>query len=166
MNLKVNGSGPQEECGQKDYKNAPMMLVNEVARLMWDNIRTKRGVEHPVSQRSGQLILMELAKCDGRTQLDLANATGLKAPTTSVSLQKLEREGYVTRRPDEYDLRATRVFLTEKGREIDERIRRAIRDEENRAGLGMSDEDRETLVRLLLRIKKNLVGDEEEGEQS
>ena len=86
MNLKLNGKGPEETCDQKDYRNAPMMLVNEVSRLMWDNIR-KRGVEHPVSQRSGQLILMELAKRDGRTQLDLASATGLKAPTTSVSLQ-------------------------------------------------------------------------------
>lgn len=156
MNLKLNGKGPQEEHNEKDYRKAPMMLVNEVSHLMWDNIKTKRGVEHPVSQRSGQMILMELAKRDGRTQLDLANATGLKAPTTSVSLQKLEREGYVTRKPDEYDLRATRVYLTEKGREIDERIRRAIGEEEERAGSGMTEEERETLIRLLLRIKSNL----------
>lgn len=156
MNLKLNGKGPQEEHDEKDYRKAPMMLVNEVSHLMWDNIKTKRGVEHPVSQRSGQMILMELAKRDGRTQLDLANATGLKAPTTSVSLQKLEREGYVTRKPDEYDLRATRVYLTEKGREIDERIRRAIGEEEERAGSGMTEEERETLIRLLLRIKSNL----------
>ena len=163
MNLKLNGKGPEEERDPKDYRNAPMMLVNEVSRLMWDNIR-KRGVEHPVSQRSGQLILMELAKRDGRTQLDLATATGLKAPTTSVSLQKLEKEGYVSRTPDEYDLRATRVFLTEKGREIDERIRRAIRDEEDRASAGMSPEETETLIRLLLKLKANLKQDEE-GEE-
>ena len=64
MNLKVNGTGPENESEQKDYKIAPMMLVNEVSKLMWDNIKNKRGVEHPVSQRSGQLILMELAKRD------------------------------------------------------------------------------------------------------
>ena len=160
MNLKLNGKGPEEEHDPKDYRNAPMMLVNEVSRLMWDNIR-KRGVEHPVSQRSGQLILMELAKRDGRTQLDLATSTGLKAPTTSVSLQKLEKEGYVSRTPDEYDLRATRVFLTEKGREIDERIRSAIRDEQNRASAGMSPEETETLIRLLLKLKANLKQGEE-----
>ena len=162
MNLKVNGKGPEEDGGQRDYRSAPMMLVNEVSHLMWDNIKNKRGVEYPVSQRSGQLILMELAKRDGRTQLDLATATGLKAPTTSVALQKLEREGYVSRKTDEYDLRATRVFLTEKGREVDERIRRAIREEEARAGRGMSAEERETLIRLLLKIKSNLSEDAEE----
>ena len=164
MNLKVNGKGPEEDTCGKDYKKAPMMLVNEVSHLMWDNIKNKRGVEHPVSQRSGQLILMELAKRDGVTQLDLANATGLKAPTTSVALQKLEREGYVSRKTDEYDLRAARVFLTEKGREIDERIRRAIREEEARASRGIAAEDLETLIRLLLRIKSNLSEDSEEGQ--
>ena len=161
MNLKVNGRGPDREAEKQDCRNAPMMLVNEVSRLMWDSIR-RQGNVHPVSQKSGQLILIELAKRDGRTQLDLASSTGLKAPTTSVSLQKLEKEGYVSRRPDEYDLRATRVFLTDKGREIDERIRRAIREEENRASAGMTAEETELLVRLLLKLKENLVGDEEE----
>ena len=163
MNEKNNDESSHESpCGPMDYRKAPMMLVNEVSRLMWDNIRIRRGVEHPVSQRSGQIILMELAKRDGRTQLDLANATGLKAPTTSVSLQKLEREGYVTRTPDEYDLRATRVYLTEKGREVDERIRQAIRDEEDRASAGMTDEETETLVRLLLKVRDNLLEEDEE----
>ena len=161
MNLKVNGTGPDDRAGQRDYRNAPMILVNEISRLMWENIR-RRGVEHPISQKSGQLILMELAKRDGRTQLDLSGATGLKAPTISVSLQKLEKEGYVHRQPDEFDLRATRVFLTEKGREVDESIRRAIREEESRASAGMTEEESETLIRLLLKLKENLVGDEEE----
>lgn len=165
MNLKVNGKGPENECERKDYRNAPMLLVNEVSHLMWNNIKYKRGVEHPVSQRSGQMLLMELAKRDGVTQLDLANATGLKAPTTSVALQKLEREGYVSRKTDEYDLRATRVFLTEKGREIDERIRRAIREEEARASRGMSPEELETMIRLLLKIRSNLSDDTEEEKQ-
>ena len=160
-NLKLNGNGPEKEGGQQDYRNAPMVLVNEVSGLMWDNIR-RRGLEHPISQRSGQLILMELAKRDGRTQLDLATATGLKAPTTSVSLQKLEKEGYVSRRPDEYDLRATRVFLTDKGREVDERIRQAIREEEDRASAGMTAEETETLVRLLLKLRSNLLEENEE----
>ena len=159
MNLKVNGKGPEEDTCGKDYKKAPMMLVNEVSHLMWDNIKNKRGVEHPVSQRSGQLILMELAKRDGVTQLDLANATGLKAPTTSGALQKLEREGYVSRKTDEYDLRATRFLV-----KLMEDARRAIREEEARASRGIAAEDLETLIRLLLRIKSNLSEDSEEGQ--
>ena len=161
MNLKLNGKGPETGQDRKDYREAPMILVNEVSHLMWENIRNQ-GLEHPVSQKSGQMILMELAKRDGRTQLDLATATHLKAPTISVSLQKLEKEGYVHRQPDEYDLRATRVFLTDKGRKLDEHIRRVIREEENRASAGMTEEESETLIRLLLKLKANLTGAEED----
>ena len=164
MNLKVNGKGPEPEVGMDDYRKTPMMLVNELSRLLWKKIH-ENGMSHPISQKSGQLILIELAKRDGRTQLDLANATHLKAPTISVSLQKLEREGYVTRRPDEYDLRATRVFLTEKGRELDDTLRRQIRTEEALATSCLTEEEKETLVRLLLKVKENLVGDEAEEDK-
>ena len=140
----------------RDYMRTPMMLINEVHRLMWDRLRQK-GMEHPVSQKSGQLILIELAKHDGRTQLELANAVHLKPPTISVSLQKLERDGYVTRQPDEYDLRATRVFLTDKGRELDNRLKTFISTEETLSTSCLTDEERETLVNLLLKVRQNLI---------
>ena len=165
MDLKVNGSTPESGTEERDFRNAPMMLVNEVSRLMWETIR-RQGIEHPVTQKSGQLILIELSKRDGRTQLDLAEAAHLKAPTVSVSLQKLEREGYVSRRPDEYDLRATRVYLTEKGRELDERNKRIIREQEDRITSCLSDEESETLVRILMKLKENLCGYPKEAERS
>ncbi len=165
MNLKVNGKGPEDESVPRDYGNIPMALVNEVSHLMWHNIKNKRGVEHPISHRSGQMLLVELAKRDGVTQKDLAKATSLKAPTISVALKKLEEEGYVSRKTDEHDLRATRVYLTKKGREIDERIRCTIRNEEARASRGIEAEEKETLIRLLLKIKSNLSDDSEEEEQ-
>jgi DNA-binding MarR family transcriptional regulator len=104
---------------------------------------------------------MELARKDGRTQLDLVHATHLKAPTISVALQKLEKEGYVSRRPDEYDLRATRVFLTEKGRELDNKIRKRIHEEETEAMKNLTDSECETLMRLLTKIKNNLTEESE-----
>ncbi|MBR5681498.1 MAG: winged helix-turn-helix transcriptional regulator [Clostridia bacterium] len=163
MNLKVNGRGPEPATDENDYRKTPMVLINDLSRLLWKNVR-EHGIEHPISQKSGQLILLELAKRDGRTQLDLANATNLKAPTISVSLQKLEKEGYVSRRPDEYDLRATRVFLTEKGRALDATIKGHIRREEALATANLTDEESDTLVKLLLKIRENLAGSDREEE--
>jgi len=160
MNLNVNGKGPERQEQQMDYRKSPMMLISEIARLMGDKIREK-GDDNPIQQKSGRLLLMELAKKDGRTQLDLVNATHLKAPTISVALQKMEKDGYVTRRPDEYDLRATRVFLTEKGREIDNRIRKRIRDEEALAMMDLTESEYETLVKLLTKIKGSILKDSE-----
>ena len=155
MNRK-DSSQLTDENEYNQIKRTPMMLIGEIYRLMGDKIREK-GDDNPISQKSGRLILIELAKRDGITQLDLVNATHLKAPTISVALQKLEHDGIVLRKPDEYDLRATRVFLTEKGRALDNKIRRRIMDEEALATLNLTDEECDTLIRLLGKIKQNLI---------
>lgn len=162
MNRNVNGKAPEKMDEMMDFRKSPMMLISEISRLMGDKIREKCD-DNPIQQKSGRLLLMELAKRDGRTQLDLVHATHLKAPTISVALQKMEKDGYVTRKPDEYDLRATRVFLTEKGREIDDRIRRRIREEEALAMMDLTESEYETLVKLLLKIKGSILRDNEKG---
>ena len=78
-----------------------------------------------------------------------------------MALQKLEKDGYVSRRPDEYDLRATRVFLTDKGRELDNKLRKRIHEEESEAMKNLTDSESETLMRLLNKIKSNLIDDSE-----
>ncbi len=144
-----------------DYKKTPMMLINEITRLMGHKIREK-GTENPISQRSGRLIMMELGKRDGRTQLELANATHLKAPTISVALQKLESDGYVLRKTDEYDLRVTRVYQTPKGKELDNTIRKRIQTEEALATSNLTEDECETLMRILTKIKQNIINVESE----
>jgi len=160
MNRKIN-----EQVGVDKaiaFKITPMKLIGEISRIMGDKIQEKCA-DNPITQKSGRLILTELAKRDGRTQLDLVNATHLKAPTISVALQKLEHEGIVHRRPDEYDLRATRVFLTEKGRELDNKIRKRVTEEETLAMVNLTEAECETLMKLLGKIKQNLMNDKEEG---
>ena len=158
MNLQVNGTAPEAVDKQIDFKKNPMMLIGEVARLMGEKIREKCD-DAPIVQKSGRLLMIELSKKDGRTQLDLSHATHLKAPTVSVALQKLESEGFVYRQPDEYDLRATRVYLTEKGRRIDNSIRRRIVEEEAVVTSCLSDEEKETLAKILSKIKKSILDD-------
>ena len=158
MNLQVNALNSESNERIVDSKSNPMMLIGEVARHMGEKVREKCG-DNPIIQKSGKIIMIELAKKDGRTQLDLSRATHLKAPTVSVALGKLEREGYVKRQPDEYDLRATRVFLTEKGRSLDDEIKRRITEEESYVTAALTDEEKETLVKILTKIKKNILSD-------
>lgn len=155
-NLNVNGRAPEPVGSHLDPRKSPMLLINEITRLMGDKLR-EVDADNPITQRSERLLLIELSKRDGRTQLDLVKATHLKAPTISVCLQKMEHEGYVTRRPDEYDLRATRVFLTEKGRSIDDKMKKRIHNEEDIAMHGLTEGEKETLVKLLTKIKTNIL---------
>ncbi len=151
---------PPPLCDEYLKNPTPMMLIHELVHLMGDKIREK-GEANPVGQRSGRLIMMELSREDGRTQLDLVKATHLKAPTVSVALQKLESEGYVTRQPDEHDMRAMRVYLTEEGRAMEDRLRMRIIAEETAATSVLTEEECETLCGLLMKIRSNILKDSE-----
>ena len=158
MNLQVNGKAPEPYEKIEPYKKSPMMLINEISRIMGDKIREK-GEDNPISQKSGRALLIELSKRDGRTQLDLVKATHLKAPTISVVLQKLEHDGYVRRTPDQYDLRATRVYLTEKGRDLDKKMKARIRAEEEEAMRNLTPSEYDTLLKLLEKLKSNMLSE-------
>ena len=158
MNLQVNGKAPEPYEKIEPYKKSLMMLINEISRIMGDKIREK-GEDNPISQKSGRALLIELSKRDGRTQLDLVKATHLKAPTISVVLQKLEHDGYVSRTPDQYDLRATRVYLTEKGRELDNKMKARIRAEEEEAMSNLTPSEYDTLLKLLEKLKSNMLSE-------
>lgn len=164
MNLNVNGKAPTAMEKREQYVQSPMTLIAEISRLMGDKIREKTD-SNPISQKSGREILRELAKKDGRTQLELVKATHLKAPTISVVLQKLEKQGFVRRTPDKYDLRATRVFLTEKGIELDNTMKKRIKEEEALAMENLTDKEYDTLITLLEKIRNNILDGEnnEEG---
>ncbi len=159
MHPKTQGIPPG---GEEEYlaNPQPMMLIHEIGRLMGDKIREK-GEAPPVGQRSGRLIMMELSHMDGRTQLDLVKATHLKAPTISVALQKLESDGYVMREPDEHDMRAMRVYLTEKGRALEDSLRKRIFEEETAATSVLTERECDILCNLLGKIKNNLLSNEE-----
>lgn len=68
---------------------------------------------------SGQFdFLMVLYHEDGISQEKLAKILKVSKATSARAIQNLEKEGYVYRQRDESDLRAYKVYLTEKGKEM------------------------------------------------
>ncbi len=139
-----------------DMRHNPMWLIHEIDRLTHERIKANA----PPMQRSCRMILMHLARMDNITQLDLVRATHLKAPTVSVCLQKMESEGYVARQPDEHDMRAVRVILTDKGKEFDSRVISKIQEQEQRVSDCLTEEEKRTLIGLLTKIRTNLLEDQ------
>lgn len=164
MNLNVNGQLPhdlRDENNQAPTSN-PMSVIGELSRLV--NNKILSGEEkNPLLQKSSRLIMMELARKDEVTQLDLVKSTHLKAPTVSITLQKLEKEGYVERKPDNYDLRAIRVYLTEKGSTYNKYIVKKVKEVENNALKCLTDNESRQLMRILLKLKDNIIGENEKN---
>jgi DNA-binding MarR family transcriptional regulator len=103
------------------------------------------GGAHP-----GQVFCLRVvAGSDGITQRDLAEELHIARPTVTRMLQGLERAGLVERRSDERDKRLTRVYLTERGRELEAKVR-AVAATYVRDTLGrLPAQDRRELARLL-----------------
>ena len=108
-----------------------------------------------LSQHSARLILIVLAHNDGLTQLEIAQMTHLKPPTVSVTLGKMESLGYVRRETDENDMRAIKVFITDKGRiEHDSKLSQ-IKEIDRMAIEGLSEDELAGLMSVLTRIRNN-----------
>ena len=138
---------------QRDINQNPLAIIHEIDRLATEKIKTFA----PPIPRSCQMIMMHLARKDNVTQLDLVHATRLKAPTVSICLQKMESDGLVIRHADEHDMRATRVLLTEKGRNIDRSVISKVREHEMHISDCLTTEERDILVSLLTKIRENLL---------
>ena len=144
-------------------ESSPMMLIRDVNKLCDMLIRSRSDDNLQDSFRN---LLFHLNFSNGCTQLTLANLTHLKAPTVSVTLQKMEKEGYVTRRPNADDLRQTLVFITDKGKEYNERIYSAVKTIDTEIFDGVSEEDQQKICSVLNKVIDNLIVNLESQKES
>ncbi len=135
----------------------PMMLIHEVDKLFGLLVRTTSTMTE--LQNSYRQLLFHLSIQDGCTQLKLAQLTHLKPPTVSVTLQKMEHDGYVTRRPDENDLRQTLVYLTDKGHEYNKVVHDHIQTLDRLVTQGITEEEAESLKSILVKMRGNLMAE-------
>ncbi len=102
---------------------------------------------------------------DGLTQKEIADHLKLKPPTVTAIIRRMERAGLVKREPDLEDMRISRVYLTEKGRNIKESIEKVTKILEEECFAGFTLEERVLLRRFFIQIRDNLKGvNEKTGE--
>ena len=71
-------------------------------------------------------------------------------------LDRMEAAGLVERRQDIEDGRVSRIFLTHKGRNLNEPVREVWAELENISMANMTADERILLRRLLLQVYQNL----------
>lgn len=67
-------------------------------------------------------VLSYLLKDNGATLKEIGNKSLIDSSSMTVLVDKLERDGLVERQLDTQDRRAIRVFITEKGREVGNKV--------------------------------------------
>jgi MarR family transcriptional regulator, organic hydroperoxide resistance regulator len=103
-----------------------------------------------------EMVLSHLWRQDGLAPSELAERLGVEPPTVTNTLSRMEKAGLLERRRDPGDARCTRVYLTEKGRELREPVQRRWEAVQKRAFAGISAEEEALLRDLLVKIHGNL----------
>ena len=103
-------------------------------------------------------IMLALDREDGQTPGQLAGRLGVRPPTVTKTIGRLQMQGYVEKRSSELDARQANIFLTEAGRNAIDAIEKAVRKTDRLAFAGFDKAERKTLFQLLGRIEANLTG--------
>ena len=101
-------------------------------------------------------VLFTLHRSDSMSQKELAARLNVTPPSITASIQKMERDGYLTRHPDPKDQRVMRLSLTEKGKSCIQGVWTVAQQMEELMFFNMTGEEVALLKRLLLQISDNL----------
>jgi len=101
--------------------------------------------------------LLCLFRGDGITQDAISKFTHTDKATTTRSITKLEMLGYVKRHVDLTDRRAYKVYLTEKGRQIEPTVRQILKKWADLITAGFTPAEAEKAYGLLERMALNAI---------
>jgi DNA-binding MarR family transcriptional regulator len=146
------GQGPLQAAVGSDAQDFVITeslgyLVNRAARSMAHQLAQEL---RPAGIGIGQwAVLLPLWARDGMSQAELSRVVAIEPPTMVRTIDRMVRDGLVTRAPDPDDGRLTHIYLTEHGRSLrDELIPKAIAVNATTLGRLTPAEGR-TLQRLL-----------------
>ncbi len=142
---------------RKELSDNPVKLCNEIARIFRARMREQGEVEGVMSQQGARLVMSVLAIRDGVSQRELVERTHLRPPTVSVILKRMADEGLAELRADENDMRVTRAYLTERGRETDSENIRRIKSVDAMGLKGITPQEEQQLMSLLVKIRQNML---------
>lgn len=127
-------------------------LVNRAARSMAGQLADELRAD---GVGIGQwAVLLFLWSRDGKSQAELARVVAIEPPTMARTIDRMVRDGLVSRVADPRDGRLSRIYLTDRGR--------ALRDQLVPKAVAVNERNLERLTqterRTLQRLMKKLLG--------
>ena len=125
-------------------------LIHRAARAFANRLGSEL---RPFDVGTGQwAVLMHLWSNDGMTQAQLARRVAIEQPTMVGTIDRLERDGLVTRTPDPNDGRASRITLTERGWALRDALVPLANGVNRAAAAALTESEAATLRRLLAKL--------------
>ena len=99
--------------------------------------------------------LLALAEEEGVNLDQISKKLGVDKAMSTRTIQKLLAQGYLTKTPDAEDSRAYCLYLTKRAKETLPEIRRELDIWVDAITQGLTETEKETVVRLLISIEAN-----------
>jgi DNA-binding MarR family transcriptional regulator len=136
------------------------LLVHDVGRLLRRRLDQRAQA---LGLTSAQWrVLAYLARSEGSNQASLADYMDMEPITLSRHLDRMEAAGLTERRPDPSDRRAHQLFLTDSARSLVTEFRAIASEVIAEALAGTSEAELEQVIDLLLRVRANLTGKQDQ----
>ena len=151
----------------KADKSATMSRLHSAARLA-RTVLAARLLAHGFYAGQDQ-IMLALDRLEGQTPGQLAALLGVRPPTITKTINRLQAQGFLEKKASDTDARQAHISLTDAGRDMIKSIERSVRKTEKIALRGLDKKEQKALAKLLARIEGNLsniapVEIEEDGE--
>ena len=143
-----------QRLGEMGFENFAPYLMNRIIgryNAALSSEMTKIGLTTP-QMRS----LAVLSLIDGILIRELAVYAVVQQSTLSRALEALDKTGLIRRVRDENDSRATRLFITDAGREVYERLWPHMSKASDAMFKGINDTERRAFVASLQTILRNI----------
>ena len=132
-------------------------LVTDIARLMTTHYNR---IMKPTGLTSAQWrVIIQLNRQNGQTQSELALVLDMGKVSVGGLIDRLAESQWLERRADAKDRRMNRIYLTDKAHEIDDEMTKAGHLLVDQTFKDLSLDERDTLVNLLIAVKRNLLDD-------
>ncbi len=147
---------PKHKCPPPEGMIGPrVMCLSRLIRKVANETLAEQGIF------SGQQDIVLTLDCEeGLTLSALAKRLDVAVATASISVKRMEKAGFIVRKPDENDARVTRLYLTEKGKNAPQNVKTKIDSVEDIFKKGMNKEEIDVLSSLLDRAIDNFMKEE------
>ncbi|MEM9254702.1 MAG: MarR family transcriptional regulator [Pseudomonadota bacterium] len=129
-------------------------IFQDIARLRVFCFHTVMGEGELTSTQS--LVILALNGDEGCKQGDLARALGIRPVTLGGVVDRMEAKAWIERRADKDDRRANRIYLTDEGRALVQRVQHCL-DQVNEVALkDVPARKLNEFFKVLTQIQRNL----------
>ena len=131
-------------------KRTVMMALSRTRRAWMDH--TKAVAQEMGIPDSYRLVIMYLIREPGANQKDIAEFANITTAAVNQTVKEMIANGYLEKQTDEKDRRYTKLYLTEKGREIALMLREKLHTSDEVITAAITPEKEAEMIALLDKI--------------